>query len=114
VSDPFLGITGCPDQQQILDGSADIEFLRYDDHAGTRSSFEKPREVSRHRLSIMRNQNTSGFRGDPEHIGIGNTHYTAVVGPEKIDRRFSPEKSAHDLVVEIRIRLEAGPHVLGV
>src|SRR5436305_1908974 len=111
--DPFLGIGGCPDQQQIFDGDSDLEFLRYDNHARARP-FSRNREASRHRLSVMRNQNTSGFRGNPEDIRIGSADYTPVKGPQEIDRRFSPTKPYYDLVVEVRFRLEARPHVLGV
>src|SRR5207302_1791231 len=100
--------------QQIFDGGADVEFLRYDNHARARSFLKKPREVSRHRLSVMRNQNTSGFRSNPEDIGIGDAHDTTVVRSEEIDRRFSPMETHYNLVVEVGIRLEARPHVLGV
>ena len=62
----------------------------------------------------MRNQNTSGFRGDPEHIRIGHANDTTVVGSQEIDRLFPPTKADYDLVVEIGVRLEARPHVLGV
>jgi hypothetical protein len=113
---PFLGIGGGPDEEQVFDGGADVEFLRNDDHAGPSNStfLEKPREVSRHCIPIMGNQNTTGFRGDPEHIRIADPHNTTIIGSQEIERRFSPAKAEHDLVVEVGIRLEARPHLLGV
>jgi hypothetical protein len=90
------------------------QFLRNDDHTRTRTFPEKPREVSRHCLPVMGNQNTAGFRCDPQHIRIGHPHDIAIIGSQEIDRRFSPAKAEHYLVVEIGIRLEARPHPLGV
>jgi hypothetical protein len=67
-----------------------------------------------HRLSIMRNQNSPRLRSDAEHVRIGRADYATLMSAQEIDRRLSPAKANDDLVVEIGVRPEARPHVLGV
>jgi hypothetical protein len=111
VSDPFRGVSGHPNQQQILDRSAYIKILRYDNQPWTGSRLTKPREVTRHRLSIMGNQNSTGFRGNAEGVGVGFADRTTVMSAQEINRRFSAAKANYDLVVQIGVRQESRPHV---
>ncbi len=110
---PFLGVRGRPDQQQILNSDPDIQCLRYDDHPRTRSRLPKPREVPRHRLPIVRNQNSTRFRGDADYVGVGQTDDSAINGVHEIDRWLPPANANSDLLVEIGVSQETWPHARG-
>ena len=77
-------------------------------------SLGKACEITEHRLAIVRNENSRRFRGNGEHLGIGNADNTALMSAEDINGRLPPGKANYDFVVEIGIRLEPRPHVLGV
>jgi hypothetical protein len=68
---PFFGLRRFPNQQQVFDSSAYIEFLRHDDKARTRSRFPKSRKVTWHRFSIMGNEDSAGTRGHAQHFRVG-------------------------------------------
>jgi hypothetical protein len=74
-----------PDQQQILDSSTDVQVLRHDNDPRTGPCLPKPREVTRHGLSVMRNQNSTRLRGDADYVGVGQTDNTAIMGTHEID-----------------------------
>jgi hypothetical protein len=110
---PFPGIRGCPDQQQIFDGSTDVEILGHDNYARTRSCFSEAREITGHRLAIVGKENSRRFRGNGEHLGIGYSDKTARMSAAHVNGRFPPAKASYDFVVEIGVRLESWPHALG-
>src|SRR5215467_6273842 len=59
---PFLGIRGCPDQQQVFDGSANVEVLGNDNNARTRSGLSEAREIAGHRFPIVGDENSIRLR----------------------------------------------------
>jgi hypothetical protein len=65
---------------RLRPGKAEVvtPFLRVGSHP-------EPRQVTRHRLSVMRNQNSTRFRGDADYPGVGQTDDTAIMSTEEID-----------------------------
>lgn len=62
----------------------------------------------------MRNQYSSGLDRDPERLRVGYTYNATVAGTQEIDQSFPPAEANHYFVIEIRVRLKARPHSVGV
>jgi hypothetical protein len=75
-------------------------------HAGARIAFKETRKMGGHSLSIVRDQNSSGLGGEPQHRGIrGANHATRASVPE-INRRLPAAKSKDNSLIEIFVRLK--------
>ena len=111
---PLLRFGGCPDRQQIVNGGSNIKVLRDNDQAWTRAVTEKPPEVHRHGLSVMRNQDSAERGSSMKNHGIGNTDHAARVRVLEVDRRLAPPQTKNDFLVKVRVSLEPRSHAVGL
>ena len=70
--------------------------------------------ITGHCLAIVGNKNSRRFCGNDEYLGIAYANNNSLLGAEDIDGGLPPAKANYDFVVEIGVRLEAGPHALDV
>lgn len=63
-------IRSSPNDQQVLDRGAHVQPLRNNNDAGDRIAFKESCQMSGHRLSIVRDQNSPGLSGEPQHSGV--------------------------------------------
>jgi hypothetical protein len=101
---------GRPYQKQFFNGRTDVDTLRDDDDARAALPFKESGEMPRHRLPVMRNQNSSGSRGNREYIRVSNVNDAAFMCIAKVYLRFATANASYDFVIEISVRLKAGSH----
>ena len=90
---PLVRIRRSPNDQQILNGGANVESLRNENNAGAGLAFKEPRQMPRDRLSIMRDQNSSGLGRNSQYGGICGANHTTVACVAEIDRWLSSSKA---------------------
>ncbi len=61
----------------------------------------KSREVTRHRLSIVRDEDSAVTGSYAEHVRVRNPDNTTIVSTLEIKGRFAAAKTNYDLVIEV-------------
>ena len=63
-----------------------------------------------HRFSIMRNENAALVGRPSQNLLVKLADHATLVGAPYFNRRLFAAKRKKDLMIEVRIRLEARPH----
>jgi hypothetical protein len=74
---------------------------------------KETRQMAGDRLSIMRDKNSSGLGGDPQHCRINEANQTTSVGIAEVNRRLPSAKTKDNSVIKICVRLKARRHPRG-
>ena len=104
---PFGSFRNLPDQQEFFDGRPDRHILRYQYHAGRWAVRHEIRKMLRHCPAIMGDDHPTPRRRQFEHPGVSHFLRDYALWQFKIDLWRAPQKTRHDLLIEIGVSEEA-------
>jgi hypothetical protein len=109
---PFFCARDSPDDQQILNGCADVKILRDDNDAGAGIRLKELREMSVHGPPIVREQNSPGFAAI-RSTSASSMASTPPSRASRMSRALPSAKPNDDSLIKICICLEPRRHAPG-